>query len=269
MSRHTDSAETQVEFSDVHGVECGTECCLAGMQDILCRNGIVDERELRYVHLRRNDVLHHGECRMVRVGVEEDVLISALHSVDTTEDRDRVGAVAISDVVLRTAGQVPAAAVGRQDHVGGVDVRAMLFLGQSECRNASGSQSGSCSRPCRLVVALPHRPETEDGHLPRVPVVESVEAEDLGQRGDTAGIPALVGVTAAVAGGRQKCGEQTFLRREIEEIGVEDLVVIVGQESVLSTRLEPVDGRAQQSPRGRVELRPIVRGGMEQQIIRH
>ena len=69
---------------------------------------------------------------MRAVGGEEDVALRALDVGAAAEDRDHPGHVAVADVVLAAVGAEAAVAVGREDHVGRVDVGAVLALGEAE-----------------------------------------------------------------------------------------------------------------------------------------
>ena len=69
---------------------------------------------------------------MAAVGGEEDVPVGALDVVAAAEDRHHAGDVAVADVVLAAVARKPPVAVGREHHVGRVDVGAVRPLGQPE-----------------------------------------------------------------------------------------------------------------------------------------
>ena len=165
------------------------------------RDRVVLEPELADVLLRVDDVLDQLVGGVPAVGGEEDVAVRALDVGAAAEDRDHAGDVAVADVVLAAVGGEAAVAVRRQDHVGGVDVGAVLLLGEAEREDRAVLEQlgGAASRG--RVVALPDRAEPEDRDLPRVPVGEAVEAGDLVEGADARGVPALVRVAAASAAG--------------------------------------------------------------------
>ena len=126
---------------------------------------------------------------MPAVRGEEDVGLGAFDVRAAAEDRDHAGHVAVADVVLAAVRSKPLA-VGREDHVGGVDVRAVRLLRQSEREHTAVLKDLRRARLRRLVVALPDRAETQDGDLPCVPVTEAVERQHLAEGADTGGVPA-------------------------------------------------------------------------------
>ena len=69
---------------------------------------------------------------MPAVGGEEDVAVRALDVGAAAEHRHHPGEVAVADVVLAAVGAEAAVAVGREDHVGRVDVGAVRLLGEAE-----------------------------------------------------------------------------------------------------------------------------------------
>jgi hypothetical protein len=192
------------------------------------------------------------------VGGEEDVLVRPAHAVDAAEDRDRGGGVAVADVVLAAVGSEAACTVRGEDHVGGVDVRAVLLLRQPERAHPAGVQRRRGPRPGSVVVALPHRAETKDGDLPRVPVLQAVEAEDLRHRGIPAGVPPLVRVASGVPAWSEEGGEHVLFRHELQEVGVVHLGVVIADQFALAAPFEPVNGRAQQPPGLGIEMLRIV-----------
>ncbi len=93
--------------------------------------------------------------------------------------------------------------------------------------------------PHLLVRAHPERPEAEDRDLPRVPVAEAVEAEDLVDVAVAERVPP--GVGAAQLRGGEEVGEDLLPLHEVEEVGVPDPVEVVLAELPLSLRLEELD----------------------------
>ncbi len=174
-----DRGGAEVELADVDGVEGGVEGGTARVQDVLRAHRVVVEAELADVLRGVDDVLHEVVGRVAAVGGEEDVAVRALDVGASAEDRDERGGVAVADVVLGTRRPEAAVAVRRQQHVGGVDVGAMGLLGEAEGEHLTLGEEFRRAAAGRGVLALPDRAETEDGHLPRVPVVETVEPEEL------------------------------------------------------------------------------------------
>jgi hypothetical protein len=145
----------------------------------------------------------------------------------------------------------------------------MVLFGQSERGDPTGVECVGGALAGDVVAALPDRAETQHRHLHRIPIIEPVETEDFRELRDTTGVPALAGVAVSVRGGREEGGEEAFLRGEFEEVRVEDLGVVVLDELVLTAGLEPVDGRAQQSPGLRVEPLRVVALRVQQQRLAH
>ncbi|SKT87676.1 Uncharacterised protein [Mycobacteroides abscessus subsp. abscessus] len=100
--------------------------------------------------------------------------------------------------------------------------------------------------------------------MPRVPVVQAVEAEDFRELGHPRGVPAFFGVAGAVGGGGQECREQLFAPREVQEVLVEDLVDVVLEESRLSALLKPIDGCLEEPTRFAIEFGEVVGSGVKQ-----
>ena len=175
------------------------------------------------------------------------------------------GQVAVADVVLAAARGEAAVAVGRQDHVGRVDVGAVLLLGEAEREDRAVLEQLGGAAACGRVVALPDRAEPEDRDLPRVPVRQAVEAGDLAERADARGVPALVRVAGRFRRGRQQRREDALALDELQEVGVPGALVIVLLERRLAARLEEVDRRQQRSASRLVEVGRIVRARIEQE----
>ena len=96
------------------------------------RDRVVLEVERADVHLPVHDVLDQLVGGVGAVGGEEDVAVGALDVGAAAEHRHHPGHVAVADVVLAAAGAEAAVAVGREDHVGRVDVGAVVALGEAE-----------------------------------------------------------------------------------------------------------------------------------------
>lgn len=265
-----DRGGAQVELADVDGVEGGVEGGAAGVQDVLGLDGVVLQAELADELGRVDDVLEQVVGRVTAVGGEEDVAVGTLNIGAAAEDGDESGGIAVAYVVLGAGGTEAAVAVRLQQHVGGVDVGAVRLLGQAEGEHLAlveelgGAVAGGC------VVALPDRAEAEDGHLPGVPVVQAVEAEDLVERGDARGVPSLVRLSrSGGGGGRQEGGEQVLLRGEGEEVTEPGACAVVLDQLSLPTYLEPVDGGTQQAARLGIEVRGVVGARVEERLVGH
>src|SRR5439155_25182942 len=139
----------------------------------------------------------------------------------------------------------------RRVHVGPV-----LLLGQTERKDAAVPEPLRRPTLHGLVAAHPDGAEAEHGHLPRVPVLEPVEREDLRELADPPGVPARSG--RAVAGGRAHRREDPLLLDEREEVRVPDAGVVVGLEPALAFPLEEVDGPEHQPPRAFGAIRATV-----------
>ena len=201
---------------------------------------------------------------MPAVGGEEDVAVRSIHVGTAAEDGDHARQVAVADVVLASARAEAAVAAGRQDHVGRIDVGAVLLLGEAEREDRAVLQQLGGAAPGGGVVALPDRAEPENRDLPRVPVGEAVEAGDLAERADAGGVPALVGVAGRFRGGGQQGREDALALDELQEVGVPGALVVVLLERRLAAGLEEVDRGQQRSSSRLVEVRRIVRAGIEE-----
>ncbi len=229
-----DGGRAEVELADVDGVERGVEGGPSGVQDVLGAHRVLLEAELADVHLRVHHVLDQVVRLVPAVCGEEDVPLGALDVRAAPEHRHQAGHVAVADVVLGASGGEAALAVRGEHHVGGVDVRAVAALGEPEGHHVALGQQPCGACPKGLVLALPDRPETEDGDLPGVPVAEPVEAEDLVQLGDPGGVPALRTVTGALGGRRQEGREQPLLGGELEEVAVPGTIDVALDQRLLA-----------------------------------
>ena len=118
----------------------------------------------------------------------------------------------------------------------------MRLLRETESENAAVFEGARGALLDRFVAAHPDRAEPENRHLPGVPVLEAVEAEDLGELADPPGVPA--GVRGTVAGRRAHRREDPLARHEVEEVPVPAARVVVLLQPALSLLLEEVDGLA-------------------------
>ena len=143
----------------------------------------------------------------------------------------------------------------------------MFALGQPEGHHLSGVQVIGRLELGVLVLALPDRPETQDGDLLGVPVGQPVEPEDLGERGVACGIPALVGVSVGVLRRGEERREQLLPLDELDEVRGPLRGQVIVENALLALALEPVDGRAQQPPRLVVELLRVVGVRIEEQAV--
>ena len=269
MFADADRGGAEVELADVDGVEGGVESGASGVQDVVGSHRVVVELEFADVLRGVDDVLHQPVLLVAAVGGEEHVAVGALDIGAAAEDGDETGGVAVADVVLAAAGPETAVAVGLEEHVGGVDVGAVALLGQAEGEHlALGEEFG---RPGADggVVALPDRAETQDRDLPRVPVVEPVEAEDLVEGGDSGRVPALVRLSLGGGRGGEEGREQPFLGGEFEEVGKPGAGAVVLDQPAFAAGLEPVDGGAQQPAGLGVEVGRVVCARVEQQRVSH
>ena len=122
-------------------------------------------------------------------------------------------------------------------------------------------------RPRALVLGLEDRPEPEDRDLPRVPVGEPVEGGDLAELADPLGVPASLGIAAAVAGRGQEPGEDPLLRLEGEVVGVPAVLAVGVLERDLPAVLEPLDRRPQPRLVAGLEVRRRVGVRVEDQPV--
>src|SRR4051794_2411445 len=261
-----DRREAEVELAHVDGVERGVERFAAGMQDVFRANRIVVELERRDVVLRVDDVLHELVARVLGVRGEEDVAVLALDVATPPEHRDHPCLVAVADVVLAAARPEPVV-VGREHHVGRVDVGAVRLLRQAEGEDRTLLEQlrRACLRG--LVCALPDRAEPQDRDLPRVPVLQPVEGRDLVEGADPRRVPALVLGTAREGGRREERGEQALARDEVEVVRVPDAIPVVGLQLLLAACLEPVDRRPQEPSCLRVQVGGVIGARVEEEVV--
>ena len=178
---------------------------------------------------------------------EEDVRVRPFHVGAPAEDRDHPGQVAVADVVLAAGRGEAAVAVGREDHVGRVDVGAVVLLGEAEGEDRAFLEELGGTLAGRVVVGLPDRPEPEDRDLPRVPVGQPVEAQDLVEDRVPRGVPALVRIAAPVALGSEQDREGSLAREELDEVAVPLVLPDLLGDLGLPLGLEPVDRRAEEA----------------------
>jgi hypothetical protein len=102
----------------------------------------------------------------------------------------------------------------------------VLPLGEPECEDPA-----LLERPGRLLLELlvsahPDRAQTENRDLPRVPVSEPVEGDDLVELAVAVGVPARVRIVAIPGRGEQG-GEYLVLLDEVEILPIPDLLPVV------------------------------------------
>ena len=264
MLGHADRAEAEVELADVDRVQRGLERRDAGVQDVLGAHRVVLEVERADVHLRVHDVPDQLVRGVAAVGGEEDVAVGPLDVGAAAEHRDHSRDVAVADVVLAAVRAKSTFAVRGEDHVGRVDVGAVVTLGQAEGEDRPLVEQLGRARLRGCVGALPDRAEAEDRDLPGVPVGQAVEAKDLVEDRVARGVPALVGIAAAVTRWCQERRERALAREKLDEVGVPRVAERLGDEAHLALCLEPVDRGAQQSLRRGIELGGVVASGVQQ-----
>jgi len=132
------------------------ESVRAAVQQIRLGDRVVVQRVIGDVVLRVHHVLDQLVAVVLRVGGEEDVLVSL---VDLAERGDHARDVRVADVVLLAVRRppVPKIVCGRQDHVGLVDVGAVGPLGQAKREHLALFQLGGRLALGVLVVAHPDR----------------------------------------------------------------------------------------------------------------
>ena len=168
--------------------------------------------------------------------------------------------VAVADVVLAAGGaRSRRSPSGCEDHVGRVDVGAVVALGEAEGEHGALVEQPRRSRAGGVVVALPDRPEPEDRDLPRVPVGQPVEAEDLVEDRVARACPsACRDRRAASRAGVSSVANARSRARNSTKSAYQSSVRISAVRRRLALGLEPVDRGAEQSLRRGVEL-----GGVE------
>ena len=231
-----DGGPSQVELAHVDRVERGIPGFLPLLEDLLFLDGVVVQVVLGHVHLARHDVADQLEFLIVGVDGEEDVLARA---GDLAERGDDDGLVGVSDVVLVALGQVGAVTLRLEHHVRGVDVGAVLPLGEAEAEDPAVLQVLGGLLLHFLVPAHPDRAQAQDRHLPGVPVRQAVEGEDLVHLAVAPRVPAAVCV--AVLRGREQGREDLVVLQELDEIIVPDAPLIIGLDALLALALEEVD----------------------------
>ncbi len=196
---------------------------------------------------------------MVGAHHEEHILACPL---DLAEGGDERRAVAVTDVVLVTSGDVGAVGLRDQGHLGRIDVSAMGAFGESEAKHASFLEQLGGAVLGLLVVPHPDRPQAEDGDLPRVPVAEPVEAEHLVVFGQSPHVPSSV--LPSIHGGSQQRGKRPMLANEAQIVLVPGHRLIVGLDLVEPLVLEERDGLLDDLLRKRVGVFVLMLLGMEQ-----
>ena len=116
----------------------------------------------------------------------------------------------------------------------------MLLLRQAEGEDPTLLEG--LGRPLldRIVRAHPNRPEAKHRHLPGVPVLKTVETENLRKLANPPRVPARI--SSPVTLWRAHRREDAFLFDEVEEIRVPNLCVVVVLDAALALALEELDG---------------------------
>ena len=223
-----------------------------------------------------HDVADQFVVLVPAVGHEPDVAVGAVDVGAPGEHRHHARHVAVADVILlprrpKDDTLIVIVACRGQQHVGVVDVGAVLTLGKPECHHAARFELGGGAFLGLDVVALPDRPEAQDGDLLGVPVGQAVEPEDLAQRGIARGVPPLVRIARAVFRRGEEGREDPFSLDQVEEVRHPRRLEVVGKQLRLAAFFEPVDHGAQLTSRFGVELRRVVSVRIEQQSagVRH
>ena len=222
VGAHADRCPAEVVLADVHRVEGAVPSVVAPCDDVFLGDRIVLECILRHVVLTRADVLHELVLLVLRVCAEEHVLTGVR---ELAKGRDDGGLVPVADVVLTPARGVGAVSLRREHHVARVHVRAVLLFREAKREDRSLVQGLRRALLDRLVLAHPERSEPEHGNLPGVPVLKSIEAQDLRELADSPGVPARV--RGALSRRRRHGREELLLFDVVEEVGVPNLRVIV------------------------------------------
>ena len=100
----------------------------SGVEHVVGGHRVVVQTELADVHLRVDDVPDQLIRGVLGVGGEEDVAVGAVNVGAAAEHRDHPGLVAVADVVLAAVGGEAAVVARLEQHVGRVDVGAVLAL---------------------------------------------------------------------------------------------------------------------------------------------
>ncbi len=235
----------------------GPRCRMSGLG-----HRVVAQRVIGDVVLRVHHVLDQLIALVLGVGGEEHVLGVVLRGAgELAEGGDHPGHVGVADVVLLPIGD-PAPAGGRQVHVGLVDVGAVRLLRQAEREHLAGLEQPGGLALGVGVGAHPDRAQTQGGDLEGVPVVEPVEADDLGERADPVGVPAAVGGT--VGRRRQQRREDALPTDVVQKLGVPDPFVVVRLQPRLAPGLEEVDRGGHDLRRAAVRVLALQVIGVEQ-----
>ena len=200
-------------------------------------DGIVVQGELGHVVLAGHHILDQFVFFVLEVGREEHELTGVGY---LAKGRDQGGLVAVADVVLGSVGQPGAVVLGGQGHFGGVDVGAMITLGQSEGKDRTVAQQFGGPLLHLFILRHPDRAQTQDRNLPGVPVGQAVETEDFVEAGYPVSVPSLGAV--AVAGRGEQGRKNLLLFHEFQEIGVPDPLLVVFLDAGLPLFLKKPDG---------------------------
>ncbi len=237
MGADADAGPAQVEFTHVDGVEGVVPGILAHGKNVRLGNGVIVEGILGHIALHVDDVFDQLEVGFLGADGEENIVPRVRH---LAKGGDNGGFVGIADVVFAPVGQIAATRLRGQHHVAGVDVGPMLLLRQTKGEDLPGFQKGGGLRLHLLVVPHPQRPQPQHGNLPRIPVVQTIEAQDLIKGTITPRIPA--GGTPSIARRGHERGKGLMRFHKIQKIRIPDPLVIVVLERCLALALEKADG---------------------------
>ena len=131
MRAHADGRPAEVELADVDRVQRGVKSLVAPDQDFFIGNPVILQFELGHVGLAVDDVPDQLEAFRLGIRHEEQVFAAIRHPAEGGNHARLVG---VADVVLATRNTVIAITLGRDHHVGGVNIGAVLFFRQAESK---------------------------------------------------------------------------------------------------------------------------------------
>ena len=178
---------------------------------------------------------------MLVLGVDrkENVVVGIANLAEGGYER---GLVAIADIVLFAPGEIAAALLGNQLHIGRVDIGAVCPLGEAKREDPALLEESSGPLLDLFVLTHPDRAQAQHRDLPGVPICEPVEGQDFGEFAVAPGIPARI--CCPIARGCKRCGKEAFLLGVFEEVRVPDLLPIIALERALALGLKELDGLA-------------------------
>ncbi len=189
MGADSDRSPAQVVFAHIHRVESRVPGSLPPGEDLGFEDRIVLQRILGDVVLAGGHILEQMIARIAVICGEEDIFA---RPSDLAKGRDQRSQICVADVVLLAVRQVGAVGLRGEAHSGGVNICPVRPLRKPEGEDVAVMQQVCGAALERFVPAHPDRTQSEDGHLPGVPVGQAVEAEDLIELAVAPGIPAAV-----------------------------------------------------------------------------